>query len=95
MITGELEYLYGKGDNYNEKNSHVLPALIYKFNFAKQNNLKFVKCWGSGKPLREFLYVDDLADACIFALNNGRTISYCYISDIGKWNITATLRDNR
>ena len=62
--------LYGKGDNYNEKNSHVLPALIYKFYFAKQNNLKFVRCWGSGKPLREFLYVDDLADACIFALNN-------------------------
>ncbi len=62
--------LYGRGDNYNEKNSHVIPALIYKFYFAKQNNLKFVRCWGSGKPFREFLYVDDLANACIFALNN-------------------------
>ena len=61
--------LYGKGDNYNLDNSHVLPALIYKIFNAKQNNLDFVKCWGTGNPLREFLYVDDLAEACIFALN--------------------------
>ncbi len=60
--------LYGPRDNYNLENSHVLPALIRKFDEAKRNNLYQVKCWGSGKPLREFLYVDDLADACIFVL---------------------------
>ncbi len=62
--------LYGPKDNYNLENSHVLPALIRKFDEAKKNNLNQVICWGSGKPLREFLYVDDLADACIFALEN-------------------------
>ena len=62
--------LYGRGDNYNLNNSHVLPALIYKIFNAKQNNLNHVKCWGTGNPLREFLYVDDLAEACIFALNS-------------------------
>ena len=62
--------LYGPRDNYNLENSHVLPALIRKFDEAKRNNLNQVKCWGSGKPLREFLYVDDLADACIFVLEN-------------------------
>ena len=62
--------LYGPRDNYNLENSHVLPALIRKFDEAKRNNLHQVKCWGSGKPLREFLYVDDLADACIFVLEN-------------------------
>ena len=62
--------LYGPGDNYNEENSHVLPALIRRFHIAKENKEKIVTCWGSGKPLREFLYVDDLADACLFALNN-------------------------
>ena len=62
--------LYGPKDNYNLENSHVLPALIRKFDEAKRNNLNQVKCWGSGKPLREFLYVDDLADACIFILKN-------------------------
>ena len=60
--------LYGPGDNYHELNSHVIPGLIRKFHSAKEDNLKFVKCWGSGRPLREFLYVDDLADACIFLL---------------------------
>ena len=60
--------LYGKGDNYNLKNSHVIPALIRKFHDAKENNLSYVKCWGSGNPFREFLYVDDLAEACIFIL---------------------------
>ena len=62
--------LYGPRDNYNLENSHVLPALIRKFDEAKRNNLHQVICWGSGKPLREFLYVDDLADACIFVLEN-------------------------
>ena len=60
--------LYGPGDNYHLKNSHVLPALIRKFSEAKELNKPEVICWGSGKPLREFLYVDDLAEACIFIL---------------------------
>ena len=60
--------LYGPGDNYHPLNSHVLPALIRKFFEAKKNNLPSVTCWGSGKPYREFLHVDDLAKACIFAL---------------------------
>ena len=62
--------LFGPGDNYDLSTSHVLPALIRKFQTAKNNNQDQVKCWGTGNPLREFLYVDDLADACIFALKN-------------------------
>ncbi len=60
--------LYGPGDNYHEQNSHVIPALIKKFYKAKKGNLSSVQCWGTGSPLREFLHVDDLANACIFAL---------------------------
>jgi len=60
--------LYGPGDNYHAMNSHVIPALIRKFYDGKKNNSKVVKCWGSGTPLREFLYVDDLAEACLFIL---------------------------
>ncbi len=62
--------LYGQGDNYHIENAHVIPALIRKFHFAKQNNLKEVEIWGTGSPLREFMYVDDLADACVFLMNN-------------------------
>jgi len=62
--------LYGPGDNYHPENSHVLPALIRKIHEAKKNNIAQVTLWGSGKPKREFLYVDDLADACIFLLKN-------------------------
>ncbi len=62
--------LYGIGDNYNLESSHVIPALIRKFYTAKVKNKKKVICWGSGSPKREFLYVDDLAEACIFSLNN-------------------------
>ena len=60
--------LYGPGDNYHLDNSHVIPALIRKFYEAKTNNLDYVNCWGTGKPFREFLHVDDLANGCIFAL---------------------------
>ncbi|MDA9729328.1 NAD-dependent epimerase/dehydratase family protein, partial [Prochlorococcus sp. AH-736-N17] len=60
--------LYGPKDNYNLKNSHVLPALIRKFYEAKKNNLKTVTCWGTGKPLREFLHSDDLGEACVYVL---------------------------
>ena len=61
--------LFGPKDNYHPQNSHVLPALIRKFVEAKENNLDSVTCWGTGDQLREFLYVDDLADACLFALD--------------------------
>ena len=60
--------LYGPGDNYNEETSHVLAAFIRKFYFASLKKSKEVICWGSGNPFREFLHVDDLADACLFAL---------------------------
>ena len=62
--------LYGPGDNYHQKNSHVLPALISKFSEASLNNYESVTCWGSGNPMREFLHVDDLANACIFSLES-------------------------
>ena len=60
--------LYGPGDNYHPTNSHVLPALIRRFHEAAQANAQSVTCWGSGTPLREFLHVDDLGEACVFAL---------------------------
>ena len=62
--------LYGPGDNYHSINSHVLPALIRKFHNAKLENLNEVTCWGTGEAKREFLHVEDLANATIFALEN-------------------------
>ena len=62
--------LYGPNDNYDLNNSHVLPALLRKFHHAKVNNLAEVEIWGTGSPLREFLHVDDLADACLFLMEN-------------------------
>ncbi|MFQ7191634.1 MAG: GDP-L-fucose synthase [Megamonas funiformis] len=61
--------LYGPNDNYHPEHSHVLPALIRRFHEAKENNLNEVVIWGTGTPLREFLYVDDLADACVYLMN--------------------------
>lgn len=61
--------LYGIGDNYHPQNSHVLPALIRKFHEAKENCTSEVTVWGTGSPLREFLYADDLAEACVFLMN--------------------------
>jgi GDP-L-fucose synthase len=61
--------LYGPGDNYDLQNSHVLPALIRKVHEAKQRGDRSVTVWGTGKPLREFLFSDDMADACVFLLN--------------------------
>ena len=81
--------LYGPGDNYHTENSHVIPSLIRKFYEAKINNSNEVICWGTGEPLREFLHVKDLANACIFALEkwdpnnpksprfkNGKSLNY-------------------
>lgn len=62
--------LYGKNDNFDLKTSHVLPALLRKFHDAKLNKENKVEIWGSGNPKREFLHVDDLADACVFLMNN-------------------------
>ena len=71
--------LYGPFDNYNYENSHVLPALIRKFSEAKDKNEAKVVCWGTGSPFREFLHVDDLADATLFLPNN--------------WNSNSTIMD--
>lgn len=62
--------LYGPNDNYHPTHSHVLPALIRRFHEAKVTGAPSVVCWGDGTPLREFLYVDDLADLCLFLMNN-------------------------
>ncbi len=62
--------LYGPNDNYHPTHSHVLPALIRRFHEAKEAGLKSVTCWGDGSPLREFLYVDDLANLCVFLMEN-------------------------
>jgi GDP-L-fucose synthase len=62
--------LYGPNDNFDLHTSHVLPALIRKFHEAKENNAPYVEVWGTGTPRREFLYSDDLADACVFLMNN-------------------------
>jgi GDP-L-fucose synthase len=61
--------LYGAHDNFHPENSHVIPALLRRFHEAKLNNDKVVIAWGSGKPMREFLYVDDMADASIHVMN--------------------------
>lgn len=62
--------LYGPNDNYHPEHSHVLPALIRRFHEAKEAGAESVVCWGDGSPLREFLYVDDLANLCVFLMNN-------------------------
>ena len=71
--------LYGPGDNYDLNNSHVLPALIRKMHEAKMQNAKDVVVWGTGSPKREFLYSDDLADACVFLMER------CNAGDIGEF----------
>jgi GDP-L-fucose synthase len=77
--------LYGPNDNYDLENAHVLPSLLRKFHEARVDNKPFVEIWGSGTPMREFLHVDDLADACYFLLNNyssGDTINVGTGTDI-------------
>jgi len=71
--------LYGINDNYHPENSHVLPALIRKFHEAKVNNSPTVNIWGSGKPLREFMFADDLADACVFLMENYNDLQFVNI----------------
>jgi len=77
--------LYGPNDNYDLNNSHVLPALIRKFHTAKEQGDKEVVVWGTGSPLREFLHVDDLAEACFFLMGNysdGQTINVGFGDDL-------------
>ena len=62
--------LYGPGDNFHPENSHVIPALIRRFHEAKESNAESVACWGDGSPMREFMYSDDVADACLFAMDH-------------------------
>lgn len=78
-ISGMPTNLYGPHDNFHPENSHVLPALIRRFHEAKTTGAKEVVCWGTGSPLREFLHVDDLADASVFLMNN--------YSDLGHINM--------
>ena len=66
--------LYGPGDNYHHESSHVLPAMIRRFHEAKKRNDSSVTCWGTGRPLREFLHADDLGEASVFALENWSTL---------------------
>lgn len=81
--------MYGPNDNYDLKNSHVLPALIRKFHEAKINNQPTVEVWGSGTPLREFLYVDDCADACYFLMENYNEKEFVNIG----WGDDITIKD--
>ena len=86
--------LYGPGDNYHPTNSHVLPALILRFHEAAERGDASVTCWGSGTPLREFLHVDDLGEACVFALEHwlslprfqGQCLESCFYTDPMKTN---------
>ncbi|MFC1724219.1 GDP-L-fucose synthase family protein [candidate division KSB1 bacterium] len=70
FIVGVPATPYGQGDSFDPEHSHVLTALIRKFHEAKINNEKEIVLWGSGKPIREFIFIDDLAEACIFLMNN-------------------------
>lgn len=75
--------MYGPGDNYHPENSHVLPALIRRFHEAKRNGLDKVVCWGTGSPLREFLYSDDLAEACVFLVENASYEDMAFTDESG------------
>ena len=79
--------LYGPGDNYHPENSHVVPSLIRRFHEAKVNNLKFVTIWGTGSPLREFLYVEDMARASIQIMNVDKKKYYKIIKPMSHINI--------
>jgi len=88
--------LYGINDNFDLNTSHVLPALLRKFHEAKIKNQPQVTCWGTGVPSREFLYVDDLADACLFLMNSyneSQHINVGYGDDISIFNLALTIRN--
>ena len=85
--------LYGPGDNYHPKNSHVLPALIRRFQEAKTTGAKSVTCWGTGSPMREFLHSDDLGSACVFSLEHWQPdTDQCQFMNVGT-GIDLTIRE--
>lgn len=90
--------LYGPGDNYHPENSHVIPALIRRFHEAKEKNLPMVTIWGTGTPKREFMYVDDVARACVYVMNLDRarydqkTESMCSHINVGV-GVDVTIRE--
>src|SRR5690606_37756778 len=88
--------LYGINDNYHPENSHVLPALIRRFHEAKEANAASVTIWGTGTPLREFLYADDLADACVFLMENYDELQFINIGvreDISIKDLAETIQE--
>ncbi len=84
--------LYGYGDNFDLQNSHVLPALIRKFHQAKVNGAPAVEIWGTGKPLREFLFADDLAEACVFLMETQTADSVGEFINVGS-GVDLTIRE--
>jgi len=84
--------LYGPGDNYHPENSHVLPALIRRFHEAKESGAKTVTIWGTGKALREFLHVDDMAEACVFLLENYSDFEHVNVGSQQECTIMDTAR---
>jgi GDP-L-fucose synthase len=87
--------LYGPGDNFDLENSHVLPALIRKFHEAKESNADHVTIWGTGSPRREFLHVDDLADACVYLMqsyNSEESVNVGWVDDISIAELAAIIR---
>jgi len=88
--------LYGSNDNYDLKNSHVLPALIRKFHTAKDNGNSSVELWGTGSPMREFLHVDDLAEACVFLMESYNDEQFVNIgtgTDVTIKELALTIKD--
>lgn len=88
--------LYGEGDNFHPENSHVLPALIQRFHDAKIHQSRTVAIWGSGTPLREFLYVDDMADASLFLMNNYSGLQHVNVGsgkEISIWDLAHLVAD--
>jgi len=88
--------LYGPNDNYDLKNSHVLPALIRKFHEAKINNSPYVEIWGTGRPKREFMHVDDLAEACFYLMENYNEPGFINIGvgeDISIYNLAKLIQE--
>lgn len=87
--------LYGYGDNYHHNHSHVLPALIRRLHEAKENNSPFIEAWGTGTPLREFLFVDDLADACFLLMqdyNEKQFVNVGFGEDISIKNLIEVIK---
>jgi len=88
--------LYGPNDNFDLESSHVLPALIRKFHEAKESNAPYVKCWGNGSPMREFLHVDDLAEACYVCMQNYDKPEHINVGtgeDIRIWELANIISD--